>query len=78
MKTLMKKEEIDWGWDMSETLKKIDLYAEVAYSKEPIPRQSKVYYSLHEWSGWRFYLKAVRHKDWRSIKSHILSTYFGR
>ncbi len=62
-------------FDINETLKKIDLYAETMYSKLPIPHQSKVYYRLEEWSGWRFYLKALRHKDWKSIKSHIKSNW---
>ena len=66
----MKKE-----FNLEETLKKIDLYAEVAYSKLPIPNQSKVFYHLSEWSGWRFYKKALKNKDFKSIWSHLKSEY---
>lgn len=31
----------------------------------------KVFYHYNEWSGWRFYLKAIRHGDWKSIIAHI-------
>ena len=36
----------------------------------------KPFYHWQEWQGWRFYLKAWRYKDWKSIKGHIKSTYF--
>jgi hypothetical protein len=62
-------------FNLKETLEKIDLYAEVAYSKEPIPGMSKVFYRFSEWSGWRFYLKALRHRDWKSIRGHIKNEY---
>lgn len=68
-------EENKDNWSLEDTLEKIDLYADVAYSKEPIPGQSKVFYYPHDWSGWRFYLKALKHNDWRSIKSHILTKF---
>lgn len=29
--------------------------------------KEKVFYNHNEWSGWRFYLKAIRHRDWDSI-----------
>jgi hypothetical protein len=58
-------------FDLNKTLEQINLYAETAYSKLPIPKQSKVFYHINEWSGWRFYLKAIRNKDWESIKYHI-------
>ena len=44
-----------------------------AFSKLPIPDQSKVFYQLNEWSGWRFYKKAIKYRDWKSIKQHILT-----
>lgn len=28
----------------------------------------KVFYNWDELTGWRFYLKAIRNKDWKSIK----------
>ena len=34
----------------------------------------KVFYNWNELSGWRFYLKAIRNKDWKSLKVYI----FGR
>ena len=55
-------------------LDKMDLYTDTAYSKVPIPGKSKVFYFMHEWSGWRFYVKAIRHRDWQSIKGHILNS----
>lgn len=63
----------DDNFSLEQTLKKIDPYADIAYSKEPIPGKSKVFYHLHEWSGRRFYFKALKHWDWRSIKVHILT-----
>ena len=63
-------------FNLEETMRRIDLYAETSYSKLPIPEQSKVFYHIHEWSDWRFYLKAIRHRDWRSIKRHIYQIYF--
>lgn len=35
----------------------------------------KVFYDMREWSGWRFYAKALRHRDWRSIIYHIRNTF---
>lgn len=32
---------------------------------------NKPFYNFYELSGWRFYLKAIRYKDWRSIKKYI-------
>ena len=63
-------------FNLEETLRQVDLYAETAFSKCPIPKQSKVFYHFYEWSSWRFYLKAIRHRDWASIKGYIYQTYF--
>jgi hypothetical protein len=60
-------------FDLEKTLKDIDIYAETQYSHLPIPNQSKVFYRINEWSGWRFYLKAIRHRDWKSLWQHIKS-----
>lgn len=65
-------------FSLEKTLKEIDLYAETAYSKLPIPNQSKVFYHLNEWSGWRFYLRALRHGDWKSIKGHVKSEWWSK
>lgn len=62
-------------FNIENLLQEIDLYIETAYSKLPIPEKSKVFYRLEEWSGWRFYLKALRNKDWNSIVHHLKSTY---
>lgn len=67
------KEEQQFSLD--DTLKHINLYGETMYSKSPIPKQSKVFYRIEEWSGWRFYFKAIKHKDWRSIIGHIRNEY---
>lgn len=29
-----------------------------------------VFYKYNEWTGWRFYVKAIRNKDWKSIKKN--------
>ena len=34
----------------------------------------KVFYNINELFGWRFFLKAIRNKDWKSIKVYL----FGR
>jgi hypothetical protein len=31
----------------------------------------KVFYSINELCGWRFYLKAIQNRDWKSIKRYI-------
>jgi hypothetical protein len=31
----------------------------------------KVFYNYNEWVGWRFYLKAIKNKDWKSIKKNL-------
>lgn len=35
-----------------------------------VNKKSKVFYHYTEWSGWRFWLKAIRHLDFASMKSH--------
>lgn len=33
--------------------------------------RKKIFYNLNELWGWRFYVKAIRHRDWRSLFNHI-------
>lgn len=55
---------------MSEYQEKFNIMDDVG-DKTPKP-----FYHFHEWTGWRFYLKAIRYGDWLSIKQHIKNTYF--
>ena len=32
----------------------------------------KIFYNYNELDGWRFYLKAIRNKDWESIKGKLI------
>ena len=62
-------------FNYNETLETIKKYAEDSFremtSKEREIADKKLFYHFNEWSGWRFYLKAIKHRDWRSIKGHI-------
>lgn len=46
-------------FDWNKTMAAIDLYSRVSYSKLAEPEYSKVFYSWNEWSGWRFWFKAL-------------------
>lgn len=61
-------------FSMDKTIQEIEEYANAHFN---VGRNDsdKVFYSYTEWYGWRFYLKALRHKDWKSIKGHIKSVY---
>jgi hypothetical protein len=37
--------------------------------------KNKVFYNYDEWSGWRFYWKAITNKDWKSLINYVRSTY---
>ena len=55
-----------------EIIKRVSKYFEEAYEKNP-PKRKKVFYNWNEWSGLRFYKKAILNRDWKSIKGHIKS-----
>ena len=59
----------------SETIIKIEEYVNAPFSNGDQVGKNKVFYHYNEWMGWRFYLKALRHRDWHSIKGHILSNF---
>lgn len=61
-----------------ETIEKIDAYLEVNFVQPPKNGRKKVFYGIKYLRGWRFYLKALWHRDWASIKSHIRNIYFER
>ncbi len=54
---------------LGEAFKRIEEYADKQHKSYYDTK--KVFYHLHEWSGWRFYLKALRYGDWKSIIRHI-------
>jgi hypothetical protein len=60
-------------FSQQETIQKIDSYlkSDLCRSKTPIKNPNKVFYHYSEWSGWRFYKKAVMNRDWKSIVGHI-------
>lgn len=55
-----------------DTIRIIEEFAN-AHINPPNEGKAKVFYHYTEWSGWRFYLKAIRNKDWKSLKNHIKS-----
>lgn len=57
-----------------EAMKMIDTYINKRY--QTVELNDKVFYQLNELWGWRFYLKALRHRDFASIKGHIKREYF--
>jgi hypothetical protein len=50
--------------------------AKALYAKDYVrgENKKKIFYHWSELGGWRFYLKAIRHRDWRSLRSHIRAT----
>ena len=67
MKTKMKEQ-----FDVNKYFEYIEEY--VAKEYEPLTIKKPFYY-YYEWSGWRFYKKAVLNKDWKSIIGHIKSNF---
>ena len=60
-------------FELDKTIRKIDYYLNSQH-KHPFEKNiNKPFYSLeeNEWSGWRFYKKALIYRDWRSIWWHI-------
>lgn len=55
-----------------------DMADSFAYGMKSMPESNKkkIFYNYYELSGWRFYLKAIRNKDWSSLKEHITDIYF--
>lgn len=54
---------------MKEFIKKIETEWVNPYFHKDNP--VKVFYHYNEWFGWRFYLKAIRNRDWKSIKRRL-------
>lgn len=76
MKDEYKKILLEKGFNkwvrQDKTMKCINEYIDSHYEPTPCKMSKrKVFYHYTEWSGWRFYLKALRHGDWRSIIGHI-------
>lgn len=65
-------------FSQTKTIKDIEEYVNAHFHKGDAARKEKVFYHYNEWNGWRFYLKALTHKDWRSLTEHIRSSYFTR
>lgn len=62
---------------MKKQIEKIDAFIKETHQVAPIDNSGKLktFYNYTEWSGWRFYLKAIRNRDWQSIKNHVKNTY---
>lgn len=70
----------DEQWSLLATMAEISTAHKNQYTKSSVRSTyrrsgSKVFYSPHELSGWRFYWKALRYGDWRSI-IYYLTTFF--
>ena len=72
---LLRKEFNSWlGKD--KTIKRIDDYIKSHYTLTPCKvSKNKVFYHYTEWEGWRFYLKALRHGDLKSIWGHLKDNF---
>ena len=57
-------------FNQGKTIKRIEEYVNCYF--EPVKEQRKVFYHYNEWTGWRFYKKALLNKDWASIKVKLL------
>jgi len=57
-------------FNVNKTIKEIESYLTEAYNIEA-PIIDKLFYHFNEWSGWRFYIKAIKYRDWKSIIEHI-------
>lgn len=58
-------------FSIDKTIGEIEQYANKMYEQNTKELVKKPFYHYYEWSGWRFYLKAIKYKDWKSIKGHI-------
>ena len=55
---------------LEQTIKEIEEYVNAKYQVDD-SYVNKPFYHYNEWNGWRFYLKALKYRDWKSIKGHI-------
>ena len=55
---------------IEQTIKDIEKYANAKYQSDD-SYVNKPFYHYNEWFGWRFYLKALKYRDWKSIKKQI-------
>jgi hypothetical protein len=58
-----------------QTIKEIEEYANAVFVKNHKELKDKPFYHYNEWFGWRFYLKALRYKDYKSIWGHIKNKF---
>lgn len=66
-------EEIDLK---QQTIDSVDSVMEKRFEKGDPQQKRKVFYHYYEWSGWRFYWKAITRLDWKSLFGHVRATYF--
>lgn len=69
----MKKQSKRFNY--KKTMNNFNSYIEKNYYIPKNPPK-KVFYNWTEWQGWRFYLKALRNLDFKSIWGHIKSEWF--
>jgi hypothetical protein len=56
-------------WNQKDTFKGVDLYVNSKFVANE--KKDKLFYHYTEWSGWRFWLKAIKHLDFPSMRSQI-------
>ena len=61
--------EVMEEFELRKTIEQISASIKNSYSAQKLLK--KPFYHYYEWSGWRFYLKAIRYGDWKSIISHL-------
>jgi hypothetical protein len=53
----------------------IEKYANKMFEKNNTELKEKPFYHYNEWFGWRFYFKALKYRDWKSIWGHLKSWF---
>jgi hypothetical protein len=59
------------AFKLKQTIDEIEKYANACFEQNHKNLKEKPFYHYYEWSGWRFYLKALRYRDWKSIWKRI-------
>lgn len=59
------------AFNVKNTIADIENYVNASFAINQEKGTEKVFYHIEEWSGWRFWLKAIKNKDFASMKSHL-------
>lgn len=59
------------AFNVKNTIADIENYVNDSFAVNQDQGREKVFYHFNEWSGWRFWLKAIKNKDYASMRSHL-------